>query len=322
MVLFQKEVEHKMMKLIESVPNFSEGRRIEVVEEIIKECEGFEEVWVLDWSMDYDHNRSVVTLVGTPDQLIEALFKMTKKASELIDLRKHKGEHPRMGATDVIPLVPVWNCKMEECVEASKKLGKRIGDELNIPVYLYEKSATTPLRENLAEIRKGEFEHFNEKISLDDWEPDFGPRKVHPTAGVTAVGAREYLVALNVNLKTDKIDVAKNIAKAVRNSSGGFKYVKAIGIELKEKGIVQVSMNLTNYKKSPIYRVFELIKLEAQRYGVQIAGTEIIGLVPMDSLVRVAEFYLQLENFDSSRILEKKILDILAEEIEKRNGEM
>ena len=240
-----------MMKLIESVPNFSEGRRIEVVEEIIKECEGFEEVWVLDWSMDYDHNRSVVTLVGTPDQLIEALFKMTKKASELIDLRKHKGEHPRMGATDVIPLVPVWNCKMEECVEASKKLGKRIGDELNIPVY-----------------------------------------------------------------------IAKNIAKAVRNSSGGFKYVKAIGIELKEKGIVQVSMNLTNYKKSPIYRVFELIKLEAQRYGIQIAGTEIIGLVPMDSLVRVAEFYLQLENFDSSRILEKKILDILAEEIEKRNGEM
>jgi len=308
------------MKLMESVPNFSEGRRIEVVEEIIKESENFNQVWILDWSMDYDHNRSVVTLVGTPEQLIEVLFRMTKKATELIDLRKHKGEHPRMGATDVIPLVPVWNCKMDECVEMSKRLGKRIGDELNIPVYLYEKSATNPLRENLAEIRKGEFEHFPEKIQLDEWKPDFGPRKVHPTAGVTAVGAREYLVALNVNLKTDNMEIAKNIARAVRNSSGGFRYVKAIGIELKEKGMVQVSMNLTNYKRSPIFRVYEMIKLEAQRYGVQIAGTEIIGLVPMESLVRVAEFYLQLEKFDSSRILEKKILEIFAKELEDKNN--
>lgn len=310
-----------MLKLIESVPNFSEGRKIEVVEEIIRTCEKYDKVWVLDWSMDYDHNRSVVTLVGTPEQIKDALFDMTKKASELIDLRKHKGEHPRMGATDVIPLVPIWNCKMEECIEISKILGKRIGEELNIPVYLYEKSATKPLRENLAEIRKGEFEKFHEKIVLDDWEPDFGPRKVHPTAGVTAVGAREYLIALNVNLKTDRIDIAKNIARAVRHSSGGFRYVKAIGIELKEKGIVQVSMNLTNYKRSPIHRVFELIKLEAERYGVSIAGTEVIGLIPMDALVKVAEFYLKIEGFETSRILEKKLLEIFSKELVKEIGE-
>ena len=302
------------MKLIESVPNFSEGRNEEVVRSILEEARKFENVWILDWSMDYDHNRSVVTLIGYPDQIVDALFNMTKKATELIDLRKHRGEHPRMGATDVIPFVPVMNTTMEECVELSKELGKRIGEELRIPVYLYERSATKPERENLANIRKGEFEGFFEKIKDPNWKPDFGPREVHPTAGVVAVGAREYLIAFNVNLGTDNLNIAKKIAKAVRHISGGFRYVKAIGVELKDKGMVQVSMNLTNYKKSPIFRVFEVIKREAQRYGVPVVGSEIIGLIPLKALVDVADFYLQLEDFDHTRIIENKLIDILSME--------
>ncbi|RKX52526.1 MAG: glutamate formimidoyltransferase [Thermotoga sp.] len=300
------------MKLIESVPNFSEGRNEEVVRSILEEARKFENVWILDWSMDYDHNRSVVTLIGYPDQIVDALFNMTKKATELIDLRKHRGEHPRMGATDVIPFVPVMNTTMEECVELSKELGKRIGEELRIPVYLYERSATKPERENLANIRKGEFEGFFEKIKDPNWKPDFGPREVHPTAGVVAVGAREYLIAFNVNLGTDNLNIAKKIAKAVRHISGGFRYVKAIGVELKDRGMVQVSMNLTNYKKSPIFRVFEVIKREAQRYGVPVVGSEIIGLIPLKALVDVADFYLQLEDFDHTRIIENKLIDILS----------
>ena len=305
------------MKLIESVPNFSEGRRENVVKEIIAEAEKYKGVWILDWSMDPDHNRSVVTLVGNPEPLLEALFDMVKKASEVIDMREHKGEHPRMGATDVVPLVPIMGTTMKECVEYSKKLGKRIGDELKIPVYLYERSATKPERENLSNIRKGEFEGFFEKIKKPEWKPDFGPSQVHPTAGVTAVGAREFLIAFNVNLGTDNIDIANKIAKAVRHISGGFRYVKAIGVELKDKGMVQVSMNLTNYKKSPMFRVFEVIKREAERYGVPVVSSEIIGLIPLLALVESAAFYLQLEDFDVSKIIENNILEIFAKELEK-----
>jgi glutamate formiminotransferase len=267
--------------------------------------------------MDADHNRSVVTLVGSPEPLLEALFKMTKKAMELIDTRTHKGEHPRMGATDVIPLVPVMNITMEECVELSKRLGERIGQELNIPVFLYERSATAPHRENLADIRKGEFEGFFEKIKDPRWKPDFGPEEVHPTAGVTAVGAREYLIAFNVNLGTTRIEIAEKIARAVRHISGGYKYVKAIAVDLKEKGMVQVSMNMTNYKKSPLFRVFETIKREAERYGVPVVGTEIIGMVPMQAMLEVAQFYLQLDDFDMNRIIESKILEILANKLKE-----
>ena len=305
------------MKLIESVPNFSEGRKENVVKEIIAEAEKYKGVWILDWSMDPDHNRSVVTLVGNPEPLLEALFDMVKKASEVIDMREHKGEHPRMGATDVVPLVPIMGTTMKECVEYSKKLGKRIGDELKIPVYLYERSATKPERENLSNIRKGEFEGFFEKIKKPEWKPDFGPSQVHPTAGVTAVGAREFLIAFNVNLGTDNIDIANKIAKAVRHISGGFRYVKAIGVELKDKGMVQVSMNLTNYKKSPMFRVFEVIKREAERYGVPVVSSEIIGLIPLLALVESAAFYLQLEDFDVSKIIENNILEIFAKELEK-----
>ena len=305
------------MKLVESVPNFSEGRREDVVKEIIAEAEKYQGVWVLDWSMDPDHNRSVVTMIGKPEPLLKALFDMVKKASEIIDMRKHKGEHPRMGATDVVPLVPIMGTTMKECVGYSKELGRRIGEELKIPVYLYERSATKPERENLANIRKGEFEGFFEKIKDPEWQPDFGPSEVHPTAGVTAVGAREFLIAFNVNLGTDNIDVANKIARAVRHISGGFRYVKAIGVELKDRGIVQVSMNLTNYKRSPMFRVFEVIKREAERYGVPVVGSEIVGLVPLLALVESAAFYLQLEDFDVSKIIENNVLDIFAKELEK-----
>lgn len=306
------------MKLVESVPNFSEGRREEVVKAIVAEAEKYSGVWVLDWSMDADHNRSVVTLIGTPEAIVDALFDMVKKASELIDLRHHRGEHPRMGATDVIPFIPVMNTDMDECVELSKKLGKRIGEELGIPVYLYEKSATRPERENLSNIRKGEFEGFFEKIKQPEWKPDFGPDEVHPTAGVTAVGAREYLIAYNVNLATTDLSIAKKIAKAVRHISGGFRYVKALGLELKEKNMVQVSMNLTNYKKSPIFRVFETIKREAARYGVNVVESEIIGMVPLQALIDVAMWYLQVNDFDASRVIEYKVLDIFSKELEEK----
>ena len=305
------------MKIIESVPNFSEGRRQEVVERIVDQAKHTKGVWVLDWSMDASHNRSVVTLVGEPKGVFEALFKMTKTASELIDLRNHKGEHPRMGATDVVPLVPVLNTDMQECVDLSKQLGKRIADELEIPVYLYEKSATSPERESLSNIRKGEFEGFFEKIKDPRWAPDFGPTKVHPTAGVMAVGAREFLIAYNVNLNTTNLSIAKKIAKAVRHSSGGFRYVKAIGVELSDKGMVQVSMNMTNYNKSPLFRVFEVVKREAARYGVSVVSSEIVGMVPMQALLNVARYYLQLDDFTVERIVEKGVLEILAKEVAK-----
>jgi len=304
------------VKLVESVPNFSEGRREEVVQAIVNEAKKYDGVWVLDWSMDPDHNRSVVTMIGKPEVVVDALFDMAKKASELIDLRHHRGEHPRMGAVDVIPFIPVMDMDMNEAIELSKKLGKRIGEELKIPVYLYEKSATKPERENLATIRKGEFEGFFEKIKDPAWKPDFGPDKVHPTAGVVAVGAREYLIAYNVNLATEDLSIAKKIAKAVRHISGGFRYVKAIGLELKEKGMVQVSMNLTNYKKSPVFRVFETIKREAARYGVNVVESEIIGMVPLQAVMDTFMWYLQVNEFDISRVIEYKILDIFSKEID------
>jgi glutamate formiminotransferase len=256
----------------------------------------------------------VVTLTGIPEAIEEALFNMTKKARDLIDLKNHSGEHPRMGATDVIPLVPVMNTTKDECIELSKRLGRRIGDELSIPVYLYEDSATSPERVSLSNIRKGEFENFPSKIIQEAWKPDFGPSSVHPSAGVVAVGCREYLIAFNVNLGTDNIEIANKIAKAVRHISGGFRYVKALGFRLEDRRIVQVSMNMTNYRKTPLFRVYEVIKFEAERYGVPIVGSEIVGLTPLQALVDVAEHYLKLEKFDSSSILEKRVLDFISRE--------
>jgi len=302
------------MRLIESVPNFSEGKRAEVIEEIVNEGRKIDGVWILDYSSDPNHNRSVVTLTGVPEAIEEALFDMTKKARDLIDLKNHSGEHPRMGSADVIPLIPVMNTTKDECIELSRRLGRRIGEELSIPVNLYEDSATSPERVSLSNIRKGEFENFNSKITQEAWKPDFGPSSVHPSAGVVAVGCREYLIAFNVNLGTDNIEIANKIAKAIRHISGGFRYVKALGFRLEDRGIVQVSMNMTNYRKTPLFRVYEVIKSEAERYGVSIVGSEIVGLTPLQALVDVAEHYLKLEKFDSSSILEKRVLDFISRE--------
>ncbi|RLF49311.1 MAG: glutamate formimidoyltransferase [Thermoplasmata archaeon] len=300
------------MKIVECVPNFSEGRRKEVVDAIVSEILSVEGVRLLDREMDPDHNRSVITFIGGPEGVKEAAFRATKKAAELIDMNKHRGEHPRIGATDVIPFVPIEGVSMEECVEIARDVGRRIGEELQIPVYLYEEAATRPDRRDLANIRRGQYEGLKEEIETNpERKPDFGPAKMHPTAGATAVGARMPLIAFNVNLRTTDIEIAKKIARAVRFRNGGFRYVKAMGFEIKERGMVQVSMNLTNYEKTPIYRVFELIKAEAERYGVAIAGSEIIGLVPMRALVDVASFYLRLEGFDPSQVLESKIREVL-----------
>ena len=303
------------MKWVESVPNFSEGRRRKVVESIVEEAGQYEKVWIVNWSMDKDHNRSVVTLVGEPEQVINALFDMVKKAVSLIDLRNHSGEHPRMGAADVVPLIPLKNIKTSECKEYADRLAERIGNELRLPVYLYEKSASTPGRKNLATIRKGEFEGFTGKIKDDEWKPDYGPQdSIHPSAGVVAVGVREFLIAYNVNLATDNLEIANRIARMVRHRNGGYRYIKAMGVELKEKGIVQVSMNLTNFKRTSIYRAFEAVKMEAKRYGVPVLGSEIIGLVPLRSLVETVDYYLGLDDFNSNRVIEYQLMDILEKE--------
>ncbi|NMA86909.1 MAG: glutamate formimidoyltransferase [Tissierellia bacterium] len=298
-----------MARLIQCVPNFSEGKDKKIIEKIVEEIRIMDEVKLLDYSMDKDHNRSVVTFVGEPEKVIEAAFNAVKVASELIDMTKHQGEHPRMGATDVIPLVPISDVSMEEAIEYSKELGRRIGEELNIPVFLYEKSASNPARENLAKVRKGQYEGMAEKLKEEEWQPDFGPNSLNVKAGVTAVGARMPLVAFNVNLDTNDINIAKNIAKVVRASGGGYTYCKALGIEIKERNILQVSMNMVDYTKTSLFRVFDTIEREANRYGVNVIGSEIIGLVPMNALMDVADYYLKLEDFDSSQVLEKRIFE-------------
>ncbi len=298
-----------MAKIIQCVPNFSEGRDQGKLDEILNEIRSVEGVKLLDYSMDKDHNRSVVTFIGSPEGVVEAAFKATQKAAEVIDMTNHQGEHPRMGATDVIPLIPISDVTMDECVELSKKLGARIGNELGISVYLYEKSASAPHRENLADVRKGQYEGMKEKLKMEGWTPDFGPTELNEKAGVTAVGARMPLVAYNINLGTNNLDIAKKIAKAIRAKTGGFTYCKALGIEIKERDIVQVSINMVDYTKTPLFRVFDTVEREARRYGVNVIGSEIIGLVPMEALVDVADYYLRLEGFDKSQILEKRMAE-------------
>lgn len=298
-----------MARIIQCVPNFSEGKDKKIIEEIVEEIRKEEEVKLLDYSMDKDHNRSVVTFIGEPDHVIEAAFNACKKAAELIDMTKHTGEHPRMGATDVIPLIPISEVTMEESIELSEKLGKRIGEELGISVYLYEKSAKNSDRENLANVRRGQYEGMKEKLKEEEWKPDFGPIELNEKAGVTAVGARMPLVAFNVNLDTNDLTIAKKIAKSVRASGGGFKYCKALGIEIKERDIVQVTMNMVDYTKTPLFRVFDFIEREAKRYGVNVIGSEIIGLLPMAAMIDTADYYLRVENFEHSQILEKRMME-------------
>ena len=292
--------------LVECVPNISEGRRREVVEEIAGAAAG-EGRRVIDLSLDGDHHRSVITLVGEPEGVAAGIIQLVKKTVERIDLRVHRGAHPRMGAVDVIPFVPVRGVSMADCVDLSHKVGKKIAQEFGIPVYLYEESATREARRDLASIRRGEFERLAEKMVDPEWHPDYGEPQPHPTAGAVAVGAREFLIAYNINLATSNLEIAKEIAAAVRFSSGGLRYVKALGLSLENRGIVQVSMNLTNFRKTPILRVFELVKREAQRRGVMVLESEIVGTVPRQALYDVAATALQLEEFPSEVILEERI---------------
>jgi len=290
-----------MSKIVETIPNFSEGRDPTVIEALASTARSVPGVTLLDYSADPNHNRSVFTLMGDPAGIGEAAFQLCKTASEQIDLRTHRGEHPRMGATDVLPFVPIKNVSVEECVALSQAVARRIWEELHIPIFLYEYSATRPERQNLAALRKGEFEGMPTKLLDPDWVPDFGGPAVHPTAGITAVGARPPLVAFNINLDTANLEIAKAIAKAVRGSSGGYKYCKAIGVMLESRGIAQVSMNMVNYEGTPLYRAFEAVRFEASRWGVNIIGSELIGLAPAKALIDCAEYYLKLEHFDYER---------------------
>lgn len=296
-----------MNQIIECVPNYSEGRDKEKMEKILDCFRGKEGVKLLDYSHDINHNRMVVTVVGEYQPLKEAVIESVGKAVELIDLNKHEGQHPRMGAVDVIPFIPIRNTTMEECVALSKEVGEEIATKYDFPVFLYEKSASAPHRENLAAIRKGEFEGMEEKITQPEWHPDFGPAKRHETAGTVAVGARMPLVAYNINLNTNRLDIANNIARKIRHINGGFRFVKAMGVDLEDRGIVQVSINMTDFTRTSLYRVFETVKFEAQRWGVTIAGSEIVGLVPMAAIVDTAEYYLGLENFSIDQVLESKL---------------
>ncbi len=298
-----------MNKIMECVPNFSEGCDKRKIEKIVDCFRGKENVKLLDYSSDEDHNRSVVTVVGEPEALKSAVIEAIGKAVELIDMTRHKGQHPRMGAVDVVPFIPIKNVTTEDAVALSKEVAGEVGKRYNLPVFLYEKSASEPHRENLAAIRKGEFEGMAEKIKQPEWRPDFGPAERHPTAGTVAIGARMPLVAYNVNLNTNDLSIADAIAKKVRFIGGGLRFCKGMGVELKERGIVQVSMNLTDYTKTSIYRAHEMVRMEAQRYGVSIVGSEVVGLVPMMALVDCAEYYLGIENFKAEQILESRIME-------------
>ncbi len=298
-----------MYKIIECVPNFSEGRDIENIDKIISPFKTMSGVKLLDTQKDEDHNRLVVTVIGAPEEMKAAVIAAMGEAIAVIDMRRHKGQHPRMGAVDVVPFIPVKNVSMAEAVALSRAVAAEASQKYNLPIFLYEASAERAERRNLAAIRKGQFEGMADKIKNPEWAPDFGPTAVHPTAGVTAMGARMPLVAFNVNLDTDKRDIANDIAKKVRHISGGLQHCKALGIELVDRGIVQVSMNMTDYTRTALYQVFELIRIEARRYGVNVIGSEIVGMVPMAALVETAAHYLGLENFSPEQVLESRIYE-------------
>jgi len=294
-------------KIVECVPNISEGRNKEIIEQCIDEIRKIKELKLIDYSSDPDHNRTVITFIGPIEYVIKGAFNLAKKASELIDLNNHKGTHPRMGAIDVIPLIPLSNTTMDDCIKASEELGRMIGEELNIPVFLYANSAKREYCRALPNIRKGEFEGLDDKLCLEEWKPDFGPSKKHPTAGATAVGAREFLIAFNVYLNTENVEIAKEISKKIRESNGGHRYLQARGMFIEEKGLAQVSMNILDFKKLPLYRVVELVKLEAKRYGVSIRETELIGLLPLAAALESLAYYTQLPSLTKDQIIETKL---------------
>ncbi len=295
--------------MFECVPNYSEGRDADKIEKIVDCFRGVKGVKLLDYSSDSDHNRSVVTVIGEREPLKAAVVASIGKALELIDLNVHTGQHPRVGAVDVVPFIPLRGATMEEADALAKEVAREAAEKCSLPVFLYEQSASAPHRVNLADVRKGQFEGMAEKMKdRAMWAPDFGPETIHPTGGATAIGARAPLVAFNVNLSTDNMDIARSIVHAVRHIDGGFRYCKALPVELKERGIVQVSMNLTDYRKTAIYRVVEAIRTECRRYGVSIVGSELVGLIPMQALTDCAEYYLQLENFSPDQVLESRML--------------
>ncbi len=298
-----------MQSIIECVPNISEGVDRGRVEEVAAAVRAAPGVKLLDVSSDASHNRSVLTFVGDADAVRAGVLALFDAAVPRIDLNKHRGEHPRMGAVDVVPLVPIHGFTAQACVELSRVIGAEIAERHGIPVYLYEDSASSEARRNLAEIRKGEFEGFSEKIQDPGWKPDFGPARRHPTAGVVAVGARAPLIAYNINLGTRDLAVADRIARAIRHLGGGFRYVKAMAVELADRGEVQVSINMTNYRRTPLHRVFECVKSEAERSGVPIVGSQIVGLAPAEALFMAAEHYLRLEEFSPDQVLETKLLE-------------
>jgi glutamate formiminotransferase len=301
--------EENMSRIIECVPNFSEGRDKQKVERIADAFRGKKGVKLLDYSSDEDHNRSVITVAGEPEAIKFAVIEAIGKAVELIDLTQHQGQHPRMGAVDVVPFIPIKNVTMEEAVAISKEVAEAVAQRYGLPSYLYEKSASAPHRENLAAVRRGEFEGLTEKMRLPGWKPDFGPSLPHPTAGAVAIGARVPLVAYNVNLGTGNLDIAKAIAKKVRFIGGGLRCCKAMGVALEGRGITQVSMNLTDYTQTAIYRAHEMVRMEARRYGVPVVGAEVIGLVPLEALVDVAAYYLGLEDFSIDKVLEARLME-------------
>src|SRR5512147_888459 len=294
-------------QLVECIPNFSEARRPEVIDQIVASIQSVDEVKLLDRSSDLDHNRTVLTLAGSPFAVEEAAFRAIKTASELIDLNHHTGEHPRIGATDVVPFVPLSGASMDDCIAMTKRLGERVGNELGIPVYLYEAAATRPERVNLENVRKGQYEGLKAEIETNpERQPDYGPAKLG-TAGATVIGARNPLIAFNVYLASGDVDIAKKIAKAIRHSSGGLRYVKALGLLV--EGRAQVSINFTNFRETPLARAIETIRREAQRYGVAIHHSELVGLIPQEALVDAAVWYTQLDAFDKEQILEFRLAD-------------
>jgi glutamate formiminotransferase len=297
------------MAIIESIPNVSEGRRPEVVERLASAIRATPGVRLLDHSADASHNRSVFTIVGDAPPLKAATLALFDAAVSAIDLRNHTGEHPRIGAVDVVPFVPIEGATMDDCVALAKDVASAVADRHGIPVYLYEEAATSAARRNLEDIRRGEFEGLASKMSGPGWTPDYGPAAPHASACASVIGARMPLIAYNINLDTDRLDVARRIAAAVRHSSGGLRFVKAMGVKLEDRNLAQVSMNLTNYEKTPIFRVFEMVKREAARYGVGILESEVVGLIPTAALTATAEYYLQLERFGRDQVLENKLRD-------------
>lgn len=298
-----------MTKLVECVPNFSEGRRPEVIEAIAEEIRKVSQVKLLDVKSDPSHNRVVMTFVGEPQAVKQAAFNSCKTATELIDMERHHGEHPRIGATDVIPFIPVKNISMEECVRMADELAQEIAAKLDIPTFLYEEAAKIPTRKSLPEIRKGQYEGLKCEIDKPERRPDYGPARMHPTAGATVVGARQFLIAYNINLDTSDVHIAKKIANCIREAKGGYKYVRAMGVlvQIGDRDIAQVTINMVNYQGTPLFRVFETVKSEAARYGVNVIGSEIIGLTPLKALLDVAEFYLRLDGFDRKMVLEDNL---------------